>query len=239
MAVKTVELPDIGTVYLYKRKGARHIRLSVNSDGKVRVTIPLWLPYKAGIAFASQKQAWLKEHQAHAGDLRPGQRIGKYHTLRFNESIAGQPQVRVTANEITVAMAGHGPETKLVQAAAHRGAQRALKTEAEQLLPQRLRELALKHGFTYKTVGVRHLKSRWGSCNSHKEITLNYYLMQLPWELIDYVLIHELAHTEHLNHSAAFWQAVETALPTYKQRRKLLKEHQPSVLSPKSTRSMQ
>lgn len=238
MAVKTVELPDIGTVHLYKRKGARHIRLSVNSDGKVRVTLPPWLPYKAGIAFATQKQTWLAEHQTHANDLEPGQRIGKYHTLRFKDTSHGQPQVRVTANEIIVNMAGHRVETEAVQAAAHRGAQRALKTEAEQLLPQRLRELAQKHHFTYASASVRHLKSRWGSCNSRKEITLNYYLMQLPWDLIDYVLIHELSHTQHLNHSAAFWNTVEAALPAYKQRQKLIKEHQPSVLSPKSTRSM-
>lgn len=238
MPAKTFELPDLGTIYVYKRKGTRNIRLSVNGDGKIRVTMPTWLPYTAGVTFAAQKQSWLAEHQAKAEDLEDGQRIGKYHTLRFVEKQTGKVQTRVTANEIIINIP---PETMAdeLQKAAHQAAQRALKTEAEQLLPQRLASLAKQQGFSYKDAGVRHLKTRWGSCNSKHEITLNYYLMQLPWELIDYVLIHELAHTKQLNHSKAFWQVVEAAMPTYKERRKQLKHYQPSVLAPKTTRSMQ
>lgn len=237
MPAKTFDLEHVGTIHVYKRRGTKNIRLSVNADGKIRVTMPTWLPYKAGVAFAAQKQNWLLSHQDKTSNLEDGQRIGKYHTFRFSVKSGSKVQTRVTATEILISYPTAASTTE-IQNGAHSAAQRALKTEAEQLLPQRLASLSAKTGFTYKSVGVRHLKARWGSCNNKQEITLNYYLMQLPWELIDYVLVHELAHTKHLHHATVFWDTVESVMPNYKERKKLLKQHQPSVLTPKSTRSM-
>lgn len=238
MPAKEFDLPDIGTVYVYKRRGARNIRLSVNSDGKVRVTIPAWVPYKAGVAFAVQKQSWLAAHTTQKSDLEDGQRIGKYHTLRLLlKAGIPKPQSRVSSTQVAVSYPSTSSPAS-IQAAAHSAAQRALKAEADRLLPQRLRELATTFGFDYTGLTIRHLKTRWGSCNSKQEITLNYYLMQLPWELIDYVLVHELVHTQHLHHGKDFWQAVEQCLPNFKERRKQLKQYQPSVLAPINTRSM-
>src|SRR5213075_157516 len=79
-----------------------------------------------------------------------------------------------------------------VQAKAQKAAERALKVEAENLLPQRLKILAERHNFSYKDVKIRKLTSRWGSCSNAKNIRLSYYLIQLPWPMIDYVLLHEL-----------------------------------------------
>lgn len=237
MSVKVFEVPELGQVHIYKRSGTKHIRLSVNGEGKIRVTMPTWMPYKAGLLFVDQKREWLRKQTDNVGDLQHGQRIGKYHTLRF---VTG-PSIKTRVTETLIYIthkANQQPSDQVVQAAAKRGAERALRQEGDQLLPRRLKELAAQHNYSFSSVSVRHLKSRWGSCNSKHEITLNYYLMQLPWELIDYVLVHELAHTEQLNHSAKFWQSVEIALPNFKQRRKALKEYQPSVLAPKNTRSM-
>lgn len=233
MATKQFEVADLGVVSVYKRRGSKSIRLSVNSDGKIRVTMPTWLPYQAGLTFALQKRQWLQSQQQH-DQFKDGQRLGKYHTLRFKVKPGiGQPRTRLTDTEATVYYLG-SIGSPAVQAAAHEVAKRSAKAEADRLLPQRLRDLAYKYDFAFNSVKTRHLKSRWGSCSSHKDITLNYYLMQLPWELIDYVLVHELAHTEHLNHGKDFWQRVEDCLPDYKQRRKRLKDYQPSLLSIKS-----
>jgi predicted metal-dependent hydrolase len=230
MANKQFELESVGTIYLYKRRGSKNIRLSVNSDGKIRVSMPTWLPYQAGIIFATQKKAWLQE-QSQRQKFVDGQRIGKYHTLRFavKPGIA-QPQTRLSDTTAFVYYLG-AQSSPAVQQAAHDVCKRAARAEAEQLLPQRLNELASKHNLIFKSVSIRHLKTRWGSCSSRHDITLNYYLMQLPWELIDYVLVHELIHTQHLNHGTEFWRAVEATLPDYKQRRKNLKNYQPSLLS--------
>jgi predicted metal-dependent hydrolase len=237
MAVKEFSLDAVGTVFVYKRRGAKNIRLSVNSDGKVRVTIPPWLPYKAGLAFAEKKSAWLVAQKPQEG-FTDGQRLGKFHTLHIeSRKELARIQTRVTDTEAFV-LYPHGTPALQIDEAAHKVAKRVMKTEADRLLPQRLDQLAEKFGFSYASVSIRHLKSRWGSCNSKKALVFNYYLMQVPWEEIDYVIIHELSHTKHLNHGTDFWSEVERCLPDYKQRRKVLNEFQPSILAPKSMRSM-
>jgi len=69
-------------------------------------------------------------------------------------------------------------------------------------------------------------KTRWGSCSAKNTISLNYYLAKLPESLIEYVVVHELAHIKEKNHSAKFWNLVEKYLPDVKKRRKLLREYE-------------
>ncbi len=66
------------------------------------------------------------------------------------------------------------------------------------------------------SVGYRKAKTRWGSCSSHNKISFNYYLLKLPMSLIEYVVVHELAHIEHKNHSKDFWKLVKQHLDDYK-----------------------
>lgn len=234
--MRSFSVPDVGTVYIYKRRGSRNIRLSVNSDGKIRVNLPLWLPYKAGISFAMQKKAWLNQQQKQL--LEDGQAIGKTHTLQLVlEDGRSKIVTRLKQNEALVYF-GSAASQADVQEAAQKVAKRALLYQAEELLPGRLADLATLYGLEYQALSCRHLKSRWGSCSSHQEITLNYYLMQLPWRLIDYVLVHELAHTKKMNHSPEFWQIVGECLADYKLLRKELRGYQPSVLLPKNSSSM-
>ena len=69
----------------------------------------------------------------------------------------------------------------------------------------------------------RKMRSRWGSCNSRREVTLNSELLRVSGELVDYVIVHELAHIKHMNHSKAFHDLVENYLPGSKEYRKKLK----------------
>jgi predicted metal-dependent hydrolase len=75
-------------------------------------------------------------------------------------------------------------------------------------------------------VTFRFNKTRWGSCSAKNAISLNYYLAKLPESLIEYVVVHELAHIKVKNHSAKFWSLVEKYLPDVKKRRKLLREYE-------------
>lgn len=79
-----------------------------------------------------------------------------------------------------------------------------LRREAQRLLPARLEMLAKRHNMSYTKVKIRDPKTRWGSCNRDKVINLSISLMLLPWHLIDYVLLHELCHTEVMNHGEVF-----------------------------------
>jgi predicted metal-dependent hydrolase len=85
-----------------------------------------------------------------------------------------------------------------------------------QILVERLNALSEKHGLPYNRVFVRNQKTRWGSCSEKKNINLNINLIRLPARLMDYAILHELAHTKVLNHSANFWDLLETLVKNAK-----------------------
>jgi len=230
VATKQVDIPGIGTVTIYKRRGNRSLRLSVSSRGEIRVSMPYWLTYSAGEQFAISRADWIAAHRTPApGALQHGQRIGKAHHLSFQTSAqATRVTARLKQSQIEITYPVHiSPADQSVQQAAHGGAIRALRKEAGQLLPYRLRQIAERDEFTYKSISIKQLKSRWGSCTSNQDITLNLYLMQLPWHLIDYVIMHELTHTKVMDHGPAFWQELERHTPGAKRLRKEIGGYHP------------
>lgn len=232
MAIKVVELPDVGTVHLYKRKGVRSIRLSIDTKGKVRVMLPYWLPYEAGLTFARSRQDWIVTHTSQNDQhLIHGQVIGKSHRLVFEKTpAAAKVATRVTASIVYITHPATRPSSDSdIQAAAHKASIRALRAQAEAALPGRLRQLAEYHGFEYRGVQIKQMTGRWGSCDSQRNIVLNLFLMQLPWELIDYVILHELVHTEVMKHGPVFWEAMARVLPDVQRRRKAMKSHRPAI----------
>lgn len=235
MATKRVVIPDIGTVTLYKRRTSRSLRLSIGLNGEVRVSLPYWVPYRSAIEFAKNKASWIVSHQNdNTATLQHDQLIGKAHRLHFEPTSGQQTTTRLSLTDIRV----HHPITTPVdhpdvQAKAHAASIKALRQEAEQLLPTRLAKLAEAYGFSFKSVAIKRLKSRWGSCSSNQEITLNLFLMQLPWPLIDYVLLHELTHTKIMQHGKPFWDELERHLPGARNLRQEINTHQP-VLQPKA-----
>lgn len=234
MAFKEFQLDGLGGITVYKRKGSRSIRLSIRSDGSLRVTIPTWTPYAAGLTFAQSRTEWIERHKpAIRRNLVPDQPIGKAHRLRFVPSPeAVRPASRIRQSEITVTYPSHQSiDDDHVQQVATKASIRALRRQAEQLLPLRLAELASRHGFTYRSVAIKHLKTRWGSCDQDRNIALNLFLMQLPWRLIDYVLLHELTHTNVMQHGPTFWAAMSKVAPDVQALRKEIRAHHPTLLS--------
>ncbi len=229
--MKTIELPEVGEVMLVKHAKSKSIRISIGSDGTVKVTLPKWAPYQAAIAFARTKTDWILANRIRPEIIKNGTAIGKFHHLYFKPSSTNQKvSTRQKGSELWVTFPDSlNWDSPSVQKAAEKVAIKALREQAENLLPKRLRDLADKHDFEFKSVSVRQLKARWGSCNNKQEITLNLFLMQLPWDLIDYVLVHELTHTKALHHGAVFWRIFETAMPGAKQRRKSLHNHKPQI----------
>ncbi len=231
MAQQTVVVPGIGEILLAKRRGAKNIRLSITAAGIVRVGLPHWAPYAAGVAFAKSRSEWIAQNlQSHSASLlKENDLIGKSHRLhyKFNPKLK-TTTARVTNTTIEISSALSFAEEK-VQAKARHAAEAALKKEAENLLVRRLEQLAKKHNFSYSSVRIRKLTSRWGSCSHGKSITLSHYLMQLPWRLIDYVLAHELVHTEYLNHSANFWERFCQVLPDAKKMQKEIRNYKPRI----------
>lgn len=223
MASKKYIIDGIGEITVYKRRGSRRMNLRIVGN-QIRVTQPLWLPYAAGVQFAQGNQVWVQQQRQKLPTqaVEHGMAIGKERTLVFESAPA--LRTRITTTHIIVYVPhGSTTDSEAVQRAAIAAIKRALKKEAEATLPKRLAYAAEKYDFSYRTVHCKSMRTRWGSCNSSKEITLNIFLMMVPWELIDYVLIHELAHTKHMHHGDDFWSEVAAVVPDYKERRKQLK----------------
>ena len=229
MPAKEFRLSDELTIKVYKRRTNRSLRLSITPTGEVRVTIPAWAPYRAGYEFAKSRQAWIEEQRTVPNRLNNGQAIGKAHRLELIPTANNKRiRSRLLANTVVVKYPQTLSETsQSVQSAAQTASIKALRAQSVKLLPQRLRMLAESHDFTFTSVNIKRLKGRWGSCDSRGRIILNLYLMQLPWDLIDYVLLHELCHTRILKHGPEFWHQMEEVLPNTKKLRKELKQYHP------------
>jgi predicted metal-dependent hydrolase len=232
MAQKEVEVAGLGIVKLQKRRGNANLRLSIDRSGTIRVTMPPWAPYKAGLAFIEAKRDWLEQQQPQRTKVfETGMRVGKAHSLQIAACEVSTVKSSVRGNLISIEHPHQiSADHSSVQSAAQKAIIKALRIEAKSLLPLRTAQLAKKHNFSYSSVAIKHLKARWGSCSNQKDIALNLFLMQLPWHLIDYVILHELIHTKHMNHQADFWQEFTTHLPTARSLAKELRQLQPTIV---------
>lgn len=231
MAFKTFEVPPIGTVKIYRRHGGRNLRLSMTADGTVRVTMPYWTPYKAGLAFVQQQKLWIKAQQKPPMAITDDSVTAGNFRVNLHRQPLSKPRTRLIGTTLHVYLS---PNQEIkdppIQNLIKNAAERALKNKAEEILIPRLSALSIEHGLDYSSAGVKRLKSRWGSCSSRKAITLNSHLIQLPPSLIDYVILHELTHTRELNHSKKFYELLGSLCPNYKALRKELHTHKPSLI---------
>lgn len=186
------------------RRRVKYLRLQVKADGSIVAVAPNCMPVRDIQAFLEQKRAWIEKKQAEIQ-----QRHTEKPQLDDHEFMLHGEIYKLCGDELN-------HEQKLAPANVIDSNTWA-KQYARQYLSQRLDELANEHGFTYQKISIRNQKTRWGSCSAQGNISLNWRLVQMPKWVCDYVLIHELAHTVHMNHSKAFWQAVADCMPEYKQ----------------------
>ena len=99
------------------------------------------------------------------------------------------------------------------------------KALALQKITERVNFYSAKTGWQYKSIKITNAKKRWGSCSRNGSINFTWRLILAPLDVIDYVIVHELAHINQKNHSVKFWESVKTVLPDYLERRKWLKDN--------------
>lgn len=96
---------------------------------------------------------------------------------------------------------------------------------AKDYFPKRVAYYLQFTGGSYERISIRDQKTRWGSCSAKGTLSFNWRLMLAPPAVLDYVVVHELCHLTYMNHSAAFWQKVESIYPDYRSSRRWLKDH--------------
>ncbi len=208
--------------------------MKVATNGRLTVTAPLYMPVmfiKQAVQSSRSELRKLLQQAGATEQYRHDQAIGTRHILKVvPTSMVKAPSVKIERETLIVYLP---PDTDLatnhVQQLIRDTVVTVLRREAKLYLPLRLKTLAATHTFTYERTRLSHAGGRWGSCSSTGTISLNIALMKLPTELIDYVLIHELCHTRHMNHSDAFWKEVERYDPHFKLHRRQIKRYTPSV----------
>lgn len=230
-----IEVPNVGTVFITKKRGQRTMRLRVDSKGRIQVSMPWLVPKGQAVNFILSKLDWILEQQRES-NFAPydGMLFGKTQQL-FIKQNSPKKRVERTAKSLTVHFSGEfDPASPFHLSRIEKAIMSALRVEAEKILLPRLKELASMYCFTFSSSSIKQVIGRWGSCDSNRHITLSIFLIQLPIELIDYVLIHELAHTQHMNHSPAFWNKLTKICPEYKELRKKMRSLRPKIYDAKT-----
>ena len=207
---------------------ARYARLRILPFGGLEVVIPARFPRNQVAGLVAQHADWARQQLQRQTQLRESIRLPSALQLAFDNSntpicyrgkmptlqgelftTGGHQQIEIEANEKRAAI------TEL------RG---WIRRRAKKALPPLLAQVSRQTGLGYHKVSIRSQKTRWGSCSSRGNISLNDQLLFLPAQAVEYLMIHELCHTRHLNHSKSFWQLVETHCADYREHEKLLGE---------------
>jgi predicted metal-dependent hydrolase len=197
---------------------ARRYVVRVSPDGGVRLTVPRGASLAGAFAFAQRQSDWI---------VREMER----QRVRREPWVSGsRAWFRGELREILVSDSAVSLGTEIVPLTSADADVRAtieahLRALAAVELPERCRALARDSQVNFTGVSVRNQKSRWGACSPSRSITLNWRLIQMPDRVSDYVILHELSHVRHPNHSYRFWREVERVCAWWKDAERWLRRH--------------
>ena len=210
-------IKDIGDITIRKSQKARRLTIRIKSADNIEVVLPSWVPYQTGIGFANKKKNWIIKHINKNNSLvkksifdEQSKFKTRWHELLI--SCEDRENINIHINSFTVKVSYPSSLTahnQKVQEAVRYGIIETLRIEAKEYLPDRIKTLAEKFGFRYNKLYFKNQKTLWGSCSSKNNININVHVMRLPQYLLDYILIHELAHTVQKNHGKDFWNLVD------------------------------
>ena len=232
---KEIYLASLDTAVIMTRKsGVKRMSIILKPHKGVRVTMPYWTNFEEGERFLLSKTEWLKKSIVKIQKIESK----KKSLTNFNEietlgrPISIKPQFTdkfkiVYSEEFIVVEypVELSLETHEIKAKVEMLIKKALVTEAKQILPNLTAQLAQQFQLKYKVVKIGSPRTRWGSCSYTNNINLSYRLVCLPHELCKYVILHELVHTIHKNHSSKFWDALTKIMPSALACNKQLKEY--------------
>ncbi|MEO6222656.1 MAG: SprT family zinc-dependent metalloprotease [Vicinamibacterales bacterium] len=215
--------PNTYPLAIARHTRARRYVLRMTPDGALRITVPRGASVAGGLAFAKGQGAWIAREYA-----RRIVRNGAWADGGLVWFRGERVPFVVGATTVTFGMETmvrpHDSE-KLRQAFEKRV--RAIATVE---LPARCAALAQGHALAVSRVTIRNQRSRWGSCSSRGAVALNWRLVQMPPEVSDYVILHELMHLKQPNHSRAFWREVASVCATWRESERWLRKHGPELL---------
>lgn len=229
---------DLGTEAIVCRTKhsdkARYIRLQINDKAEVAVTIPRGVTQQDVMDFLIQQRPWIRRTLSTIRNRARGKmtsvpfltttlHLGFFATdlaIRYEWQDVCWCAAKMDLTERTLTFTGNVLDVQQI----HETTGRFLLKTAEQHFAAMLDELSVKTGIPYTKCSFRLQHGRWGSCTSRGHISLNAQLVLFPPDLVEYVMVHELCHLRHMNHSPSFWAEVAKYIPDWEARRHTLQE---------------
>ncbi|KJS88267.1 MAG: hypothetical protein JM58_01535 [Peptococcaceae bacterium BICA1-8] len=214
---------------------AKQIRITIVND-KVRVSFPRGTNEQKVKGFVEDKKEWilktleankLSEVKNPQKNYRTGEvylYLGRSYMLQTKVYQRAKPYLKLTDNAIWVFIPENVPESNwaiLVKEELSKW----YKNQAQQVYQEKLEHYSKIMGLKYNQLRIKNQATRWGSCSSKGNLNLNWRVIMAPEDVIDYLIIHELAHLKFMNHSQQFWQLVATFKPDYIKWKKWLKDN--------------
>ncbi len=206
-------------VLLRRSARARKLSLRISRlDGRATLTLPQRVPEREGMAFLRERESWLR---GHLEAIEPEVAVALGGSVLFRgvslPLVAGDvKRARLVEGALVLP---DDPEKTGKRVAAF------MKLQARDALADASDRYSAALGKPYGRISLRDTRSRWGSCSSAGDLMYSWRLIMAPPEVLEYVAAHEVAHLQHMDHSARFWGAVDRLFPNHKDCRKWLREH--------------
>lgn len=200
---------DFGKIHFVVRRSARNITMRVKEDG-LHVTTP---PYRSITALLEAIAPFRERLRNVCSEVKPKpfdlnfSIEAECFRLKLETSQLKNFTVSMRDETVVITCPAHADfTTERVQTLVKNAVMRAMRKKAEEYLPPLVQYWSSLFDLPYNKVTISKARSRWGSCSSKRDISLSFYLMLLPAHLMDYVILHELAHTREMNHGPEFWE---------------------------------
>ena len=218
--------------YTIKRSTiAKHVRLEVRPETGLTVVVPRSYDTRQVTHLLEAKKGWILSKLAKCGrlrtpttekEIRGGDTIpylGRDLQVVRQQNRGGTDSVRLEQNRLVVSLRDGKGRLELVL-------EQWYRMQAARFIKGKAAKLSAPWGLTYNRLIIRGQKARWGSCSQKGNLSFNWKLIMMPEPVIDYVIVHELAHLKEMNHTKRFWELVGEQCLQWRDHRKWLKEHE-------------
>lgn len=221
-------------VSLSKHKRSKSLKVWVDHKGKVKATMPYYMPYWTGQLFIKEKESWIIKQLSHVKENIVAPRkltLANNSTIPYqgkeliiNYIIQTKKRIKIekASDQLLIYISERDKNNnELIRKALFSW----YKQEAKTLMEQKVNLYAAMYGLRHNKITIRDQKTIWGSCNNKGNLNFSWRIILLPERVADYLVVHEVCHLREMNHSSRFWSLVEQTIPEYKMYRKYLRDN--------------
>lgn len=201
--------------YQLIRSSRKTVAIQITRQGEVIVRAPRRCPQSFIDAFVVEKQPWI---------------TGKQQEMKRREAERERLWGPGPAGKEETAEAAEAADEQVQASSRRQEEEQVYRAQAAEIFARKTAYYAARMGVTYNRITIRDQKTRWGSCSAKGNLNFNWRLVLAPVAVLDYVIIHELAHRREMNHSSRFWNIVGEAMPDYQTHRRWLRDHGDSLM---------